>query len=240
MINRMDPVFRFKQFSVRHDRCIMKVGTDGVLLGAYAGVDKAEKILDIGIGSGVIAMMLAQRSNAMVEGVEVDASSAVQAKQNAASCPWGNRIHITHASFQQYHTQHGSEFDVAVCNPPYFPDHLKSKDDNRNLARHTVNLNHYELTQGVKQVLKPNGSWWLILPYSATQRFLEIAHKEGFFLNHELIVIPKAGKKPNRKIISLGKRESQSFICRALTIRNEDDSYTEDYKKLTRSFYLAF
>jgi tRNA1Val (adenine37-N6)-methyltransferase len=235
----MDPVFRFKQFSIRHDHCIMKVGTDGVLLGAYAGVINSEKILDIGTGSGLIAIMLAQRSNAMVEGIEIDGPSARQAMQNAASCLWHDRIMITHTSFQGYYQHHRNEFDIVVCNPPFFPDHLKSKNENRNLARHSVSLNFSELAHGIRLVMKPAGACWLILPCSETGRFLETARNEGLFLIHELNIFPKEGKMPHRKIISLGSENIQPPTVASLIIRNSDDHYTGEYKKLTRSFYLA-
>jgi tRNA1Val (adenine37-N6)-methyltransferase len=236
----MNPVFRFKQFSIKHDRCAMKVGTDGVLLGALTDVHHASSILDIGTGSGVIAIMLAQRCGAKIEGIEVDEASAVQARQNAASSPWHERITIKHKSFQEYFPNNHKRFDVVVCNPPFFPAHLKSPDHSRNVVRHDVSLNYPELITGVRQVMKPSGKWWLILPFTETARFLTIAKDEGFYLIHEHIIFPKAGKRPHRKIISLITENPGPSARSILTIRSTDNNYTEEYKKLTRPYYIAF
>jgi tRNA1Val (adenine37-N6)-methyltransferase len=234
----MNPVFRFRQFSINHDRCSMKVGTDGVLLGAYTDVSNATEILDIGTGSGVIAIMLAQRCNARITGVELDEPSAGQAVQNAAACPWHDRVAIVHTRFQDYYPLHGGEYDLVVCNPPFFPLHLKSPDHARNLARHSIGLDHDELIKGARDVLKPSGAWWLILPYSEADRFQETAKAEGFHLLHEMIIIPKTGKKAHRKILSLGVENMMKATRSTLTIRNTDDSYTEEYIDLARDFYL--
>jgi tRNA1Val (adenine37-N6)-methyltransferase len=235
----MNPLFRFRQFAVRHDLCAMKVGTDGVLLGACAEVQDASAILDVGTGSGVIAIMLAQRCHAVIEGVEIDEASARQAAGNAASCPWHDRINIVQSSFQEYSSLNPCRFDVVVCNSPFFTAHLKSPDEARNLVRHAVSLDYRELAGGVRKVLRPSGKWWLILPVSETERFLAIAGEEGFRVNHTRVIFPKEGKQPHRMILSMGAYVPEAVTRRELTIRNAEGEFSEEYKKLTGDFYLA-
>src|SRR5574344_2567439 len=126
--------FRFKQFSVFQERCAMKVGTDGVLLGAWAKVDAANRILDIGTGTGLVALMLAQRSTAMITAVEIDEEAAIQAEENFCQSPWANRFEVVNSDITSYETD--ALFDVIVSNPPYFVDSLQCPDGQRSLARH--------------------------------------------------------------------------------------------------------
>jgi len=216
----------------------MKVGTDAVLLGAYADVLQATRILDIGTGCGVIAIMLAQRSAAIIEGVEIDEASAEQAGYNVSLCPWPGRITITHASFQDHCLKHHGSFDLVISNPPFFSNSLKSPGQNRNLARHTKG--YEELVRCAKQALSPSGKWWLILPFNESDKFIVNARQEGFHLHHRLDIFPKAGKKAHRNILSLGREEQAPFSTASLTIRDQDGSFTEEYKKLTCEFYLNF
>jgi tRNA1Val (adenine37-N6)-methyltransferase len=236
----MNPVFHFKHFSIHHDQSIMKVGTDGVLIGAYADVSNAANILDIGTGSGLIAIMLAQRCNARINGIEIDINSAEQARQNALQSPWADRVKIHHLSFQNYFPTVRSFFDCVVCNPPFFENQLRSPDANKNLVRHNVKLTFSELIHGGKEVLMPNGKFWIILPSDVTERFFEVAKKEGFSLVHQLEIFPKTGKKANRHIISLSLKDNFPVSHRSLTIRDKEGNFTDEYKKLTRDFYLDF
>jgi tRNA1Val (adenine37-N6)-methyltransferase len=236
----MNNVFHFKHFSIHHGRTIMKVGTDGVLLGAYVDVTNVKNILDIGTGSGLIAIMFAQRCNAKITGIEIDKNSAEEAKENISQCPWHDRILIRNISFQEFILENAEMFDLIVCNPPFFSGHLRSPDENRNLVRHNIQLNYNELLKGAKQLLSPEGIFWLIIPCSETAGFIEIAGSEGFHLIHQLNVIPKEGKKAHRNIIAIGKKNNESFSRAELTIRNHDDSFTNEYKNLTGSFYLNF
>jgi tRNA1Val (adenine37-N6)-methyltransferase len=236
----MNSVFNFRQFSIHHDQCAMKVGTDAVLLGAYARVQQAKSALDIGTGSGVIAIMIAQRCDAIIDAVESHEPSALQATLNAASCPWSTRVRIIQSRFQDFWHKSNNKYDLIICNPPFFPDHLRSPDHARNLTRHNVDLSFNELINGAYQLLQPEGDWWLILPHSESDKFLNIAAIQGFSLKHELLIHPKAGKKPHRRIIGLGLEKKKPVSRASLTIRNTDESFTNEYIATTRDFYISF
>ena len=138
--------FRFKQFSVNHDRCAMKVGTDAVLLGSISGSGNPKSILEIGVGTGVVSLMLAQRfPEARITGVEIDREAWEQASENARQSPWKDRIDFVHMSFQDFCLKQGQKYDLIVSNPPFFPNHLKSPDPKRNLALHNDTLSFGEL-----------------------------------------------------------------------------------------------
>lgn len=150
------PFFQFKQFTVWHDKCAMKVGTDGVLLGAWTPVESSARILDIGTGTGLVALMLAQRCSASVIALEIDETAAQQAAENITRSPWGNRIEVVCQDFRLYSNKNNSlKYDTIVSNPPYFTDSLKCPDSQRNTARHNDNLSYEELLKGVSNLLSP-------------------------------------------------------------------------------------
>ena len=152
-----NPYFQFKQFTVWHDQCAMKVGTDGVLLGAWASVERARRILDIGTGTGLVALMLAQRSllDAKIVALEIDEAAAGQARENVARSPWQERIEVVQADFKKYRSS--DKFDVIVSNPPYFVDSLECPDRQRAAARHNDSLTYEELLEGVNRLLAADG-----------------------------------------------------------------------------------
>ena len=138
-----NPYFQFKQFTVRHDKCAMKVGTDGVLLGAWAPVQDVKRILDVGAGSGLISLQLAQRNpEAVITSVEIDPAAAAQAQENIQSSPWSNRMEVVCCDFRKYHPE--DKFDLIVSNPPYFVDALRCPDNQRCMARHTSEHSRYD------------------------------------------------------------------------------------------------
>ena len=149
------PFFQFKQFTVWHDKCAMKVGTDGVLLGAWTPVESSARILDIGTGTGLVALMLAQRCSASVIALEIDGKAAQQAAENITRSPWGSRIEVVCQDFRLYSNKNNSlKYDTIVSNPPYFTDSLKCPDSQRNTARHNDNLSYEELLKGVSNLFR--------------------------------------------------------------------------------------
>ena len=167
-------MFRFKQFAVRQDRCPMKVGTDGVLLGAWAEVRPGDRrMLDVGTGTGLIALMLAQRSAARITAVDVDAECATQAAENFAASPWADRLDAVAVAVQRYDPV--ERFDLIVSNPPYYVDSLLSPDEGRNTARHAAGLPFGELAAAVVRLLAPGGRFALVLPPVEMQRFRSAA-----------------------------------------------------------------
>lgn len=230
--------FRFKQFSIEDDQSSMKVGTDAVLLGAWTNPNQAQRILDIGCGSAVISIMIAQKTNALITGIEIDKESAEQASQNCRSSKWSDRLNIIHSSFQSYCLS-PQKFDLIVSNPPFFNNSLKSPNQSKTNSKHTVLLSFQELLMGTKRLLQEDGVANFILPYSELEFFKTLATIEGLFINRILLIKPKPNKEINRCILSLQHSPSK-LVEDLLCIRNSDSSYSDDYKFLTSKFYLNF
>lgn len=232
------PFFQFKQFTVWHDKCAMKVGTDGVLLGAWTLVESSARILDIGTGTGLVALMLAQRCSASVIALEIDGKAAQQAAENITRSPWGSRIEVVCQDFRLYSNKNNSlKYDTIVSNPPYFTDSLKCPDSQRNTARHNDNLSYEELLKGVSNLLSPNGTFTVVIPMDASDSFKDIASSQGLYPSRQLLVITKPGAPPKRTLISF------TFIkqdCKEEKLLTEVSRhrYSDEYIKLTREFYL--
>ena len=230
--------FRFKQFSIEDDQSSMKVGTDAVLLGAWTNPAQARSILDIGCGSALISIMLAQKTNALINGIEIDKESAEQASQNCLKSKWSDRLNIVHSSFQSFCLK-PQKFDLIVSNPPFFNNSLKSPKLSKTNSKHTVLLSFQELLMGTKRLLTDDGLANFILPYSELDFFKTTATIEGLYINRTLLIKPKPNKEINRCILSLQHSPSK-LIEDLLCIRNSDSSYSDDYKALTSEFYLNF
>jgi tRNA1Val (adenine37-N6)-methyltransferase len=232
--------FYFKQFKVEDGNSTMKVGTDAVLLGATSVVNEAATILEIGTGSGVIALMLAQRSKAMIDAIEIDEHSVEQANNNIHKSPWYDRISIIHKSLQDYSRETVKKYDLIVSNPPYFSRSLKSPKEKRNLSRHDESLNFEELISSASQLIMPGGSMWVILPVKQSIEFLEIALSYHFHLHYRLNIFPKENQCAQRSILHLSSSDNHVFKEDKLFIRNIDNDYSAEYKRLTGEFYLDF
>ncbi len=231
--------FQFKQFSVNDDRSSMKVGTDAVLLGAWANYEKATKILDIGSGSGLISLMAAQRFyKAKITAIDIHGASIVQAKENFGISPWAERLNAIHTSLQELAERSEDKYDLILSNPPFFSDSLLPPDPSKKIAKHTENLSFTELCKGVSKLLDPSGRFYLILPYLAMGLFEAEAKKCGLNKGKELRIIPKAGKKINRSISEWSQLQLSPCI-NELTIRKNQSEYSKEYIKLTEAFYLA-
>lgn len=230
-----NPYFSFKQFTVYHDRCAMKVGTDGVLLGAWADVASARNILDIGTGSGLIALMMAQRSNARIKAIDIDMNAVEQARGNVAASPWKDRIEVEWQDI--CHFTSDFLFDVIVSNPPYFINSLKCPDGQRNTARHTDNLDFENLIISVGRLLHPKGTFFVIIPTDGKELFLTAATRYGFYLSHQTLVHTKPGAEPKRVLLAL-KFSVEKCATDDLNIELSRHVYSEEYIALTKDFYL--
>ncbi len=236
-------MFRFKQFTIQQDRCAMKVGTDGVLLGAWAGIGGAQKVLDIGTGTGLIALMCAQRNNkTSIDAIEIDKDAYEQALDNVRRSPWEKRIQVYATSLQDYQKRFSKPvYDHIISNPPYFQKSFKSLLFNRNQARHTDSLSYEELLKGVAQLLLPTGVFSVILPVDSMDSFLQMA-KQDFNLHCQKCTLVKGSpnKPPKRVLMSLSYG-AQPFYMQELYIGDgRKHPYTVAYKELTKDFYLAF
>ena len=231
-------VFRFKQFEVQQQRSAMKVGTDGVLIGAWASVRPADRaVLDIGTGTGLIALMLAQRNTeAKVVGVEIDAESAAQARENVEQSPWSERIEIAECAVQEFATE--QKFDLIVSNPPFFVDSLKCPDESRSKARHTDTLSFADLMRAVTRLLAPDGRFAVIVPAEAA---MSVVAAGNLHLVRRCDVRTKPKGQPKRVMLEFSPRFEGAALREELTIGDgTNGGYSAEYKALTRDFYLKF
>jgi tRNA1Val (adenine37-N6)-methyltransferase len=231
--------FDFKQFTIKQENCAMKVGTDGVLLGAWTNPEDTVNILDVGTGTGLIAIMLAQKSKAQVDAIEIDGNAYNQALVNVGHCPWNQRIRIIHTSFQDFCKHKDKRYDLIVTNPPFFSNSLKAAHEGRNLARHNEMLPPGELLSGVDQLLMPSGRFCLILPKVDSQTFIIEAAMYNLYCMRKTNIKPLCSKKIYRVLMELA-HQRYHMIEDDLVIQNELGDYSEEYKLLTRDFYLNF
>ncbi|MDR1678521.1 MAG: methyltransferase [Prevotellaceae bacterium] len=233
-------MFRFKQFSIQQDRCAMKVGTDGVLLGAWADCRNARRILDIGTGTGLIALMLAQRCPAVIDAVEIDKNAAEQALENVQRSPWAERVRIINASFQDFCKTATTRYDLVVSNPPYFHRSLKSPTIERSFARHSDTLPFDEIIEGSKKLLSEKGKLTVILPLIESVAFTEKALSAGFFCGKKCLLTPRPGAETKRVLLSFGKENQACQHSELLIETATRHCYSEQYRELTKDFYLGF
>ena len=217
----------------------MKIGTDGILLGAWANCQNCTSILDIGTGTGVIALMMAQRSeNAIIDAIEIDENAIKDASMNFNNSTWSNRLNLIHHDVTSYRT--AKNYDLIVCNPPFFNNSLKPHDNARALARHNDKLNITEIAKFSTQKISNKGRVCLILPISSLEEVKLIFAKFNLELIRICYIKPKPHKQPHRILLEFGKQK-QSLQKETITIENEGrHNYTEDYKNLTREFYTIF
>ncbi len=231
-------VFRFKQFAVEQHQTAMKVGTDGVLLGAWAGIGRApQQILDIGAGTGVIALMSAQRFPlAKVLAIEVDALAAEEAAANFSASPWKDRLQCL--CFDVRHFTATMAFDIIISNPPYFENGWPVEDVGRKLARDASALSLEELSGKVTELLSTDGAFYCILPPNEHAILCRYAQASGLWLHTYTEVITKSGKPVKRVLSEWRKTAKGAPVQSTLVLFDEKGEATEDYRKLTADFYL--
>lgn len=237
-------VFRFKQFELKQDKCAMKIGTDGVLLGAWANIAQASSILDIGTGTGVLALMAAQRNpKASIHGVEINPDAQEQAQENFAQSPWKERLQLFPLSIQDYCSHYPTKsYDSLLCNPPYYPaaHHTPIQQKARSQARSTVSLDFFTLLKHAKALLSPTGNFSLILPQKEGQHFLDMASSTGWWIAQEVAVVPRAGKESNRVLLEL-KKQPCTKVSSTLVLRpqqTDGKQYTPIFEELHQDFLL--
>ena len=232
--------FVFKQFTILQDRCAMKVGTDAVLLGSWVITSDAKKILDIGTGTGIIALMLAQKSDAIIDAIDIDTNSFIQAEQNVSNSHWKERIHIHHISLQQFATSCKFKYDLIVSNPPYFVDSSKASEESRTNARHTDQLPFDDLLNGVLNLLNSTGKFYVILPTKESQVFREMAEKQNLFLTKLTRVITRTDKPEKRLLMKFEFNQHEVEEDSIIIEKEGRHCYTDEYTELTKDYYLGF
>ena len=234
-----NPYFQFKQFTVWHNRCAMKVGTDGVLLGAWAEVKNAYKILDIGTGSGLIALMAAQRTTeAQIDAIDIDETAVAQARENVLASPWKERINLFHSFLQTYAIQCTTRYDAIISNPPYFQKSLTSPDHKRTLARHNDTLSSVSLLENSRKLLSDYGILHLILPVEEGEELILQAKQLSLFCVRKTSVHPRADKPAKRLLISLQRHYSPCLETSFAIETTERHVYTDEYIRMTDAFYI--
>jgi len=230
--------FRFKQFTVLQERSAFRVGTDGVLLGACAEIHGSERVLDIGTGTGLIALMLAQRSDAEIVAIEPHYDSFLEASKNAGNSKWKERISVENCGLRSYYP--GNGFDLIVTNPPYFIGSLKNPDPVKSGTRHNISLTHTDILEGSIRLLNEEGTLQLILPYSEGNIFIAEAAGYGLYCSSILKIKPVPSGKIIRLILSFSRKRTkpaEKFLVIETGTRHD---YTQDYMNLTRDFYPGF
>ena len=231
-----EKVFRFKQFAVLNDRTAMKVGTDGVLLGAWCPVEGATHVLDVGTGCGVIALMMAQRNaKAVIDAIDIDAGAINEASVNFANSPWGDRLTAIEADFNDM--DDAPAYDLIVSNPPYFTDSLLPPDAARTLARHSRSLTYRQLIDGAARLLNDEGTLALISPCDAEGEIIEASTFASLPVRRLTRVIPVEDAPAKRTLWLLSRREVP-YLEGTLTIAHHDGTFTSEYVSLTGAFYL--
>ena len=238
----MSQPFRFKQFEIHQDKTAMKVGTDGVLLGAWCSLsDEPESILDVGSGTGLIALMMAQRSDAeTIDAVELDENAYEQTVENFERSDWGDRLFCYHSSFQEFAhemTEEGEEYDLIISNPPFYTDTFETEDEARNKARFTSSLSFEDLIHGANQLLSPSGRFATVIPFKEEQTFVNLARESNWFVARVCRVKGTETSEIKRSLLEFSLQENEP-IEEELVIEISRHNYTEKYKELTRDFYL--
>ncbi|MCR9017119.1 tRNA1(Val) (adenine(37)-N6)-methyltransferase [Aquiflexum gelatinilyticum] len=232
--------FRFKQFSVNHDRCAMKVGTDAVLLGSISGSGNPKSILEIGVGTGVVSLMLAQRfPEARITGVEIDKEAWEQASENARQSPWKDRIEFKHISFQDFCENQAQKYDLIVSNPPFFPNHLKSLDPKRNLALHNDTLSFGELVSGVISLFHPFSEFWAILPPVQMEELEKLMVSKGLRIHTRTFIKDNPAKNILRVILGFSFL-NHAMYSKDISIKDKNGNYSKDYSELLKEFLIVF
>lgn len=235
-------VFKFKEFVVKQDKTAMKIGTDAVLLGSWCSLlHYPNTVLDIGSGTGVLALMIAQRSNATtIDAVELDENAYEQTVENFEKSDWGDRLFCYNASFQNFATEMQEDnetYELIISNPPFYTDDFKSENTARNTARFTSSLSFDELLNGVSKLLSKNGKFSTIIPFKEQEKFIKIATKNKLFINRICTVKGNPTSEIKRNLIELSFEKTE-IKKEDLIIELKRHQYTQEYINLTKEFYL--
>ncbi len=236
--------FQFKQFTINQANSAMKVSTDGVLLGAWVNISEFEEtsgvsLLDVGTGTGLIALMLAQKSEkSQIKAIELDAEACKDAVNNFEKSPWSNRLSLIKGNFIRMNL--GTEkFDHIVCNPPYFTNSLKAKNGLRNLARHDDDLPVSDFLYTAEKILKQAGTLNLILPYARFEEVTAMSAKIGFSLNRKTTVATRVGEAPKRVLAEWARLKKPLELSEISIYLKDRNQYTEEFINLTKNYYLS-
>ncbi|WP_395056878.1 tRNA1(Val) (adenine(37)-N6)-methyltransferase [Flavobacterium sp.] len=233
-------MFSFKQFSVQQDKTAMKVGTDGVLLGAWTPINhNPNSILHIGAGTGIIALMLAQRTSAQqIDALEIDEDAYEQATDNFESSPWSDRLFCYHAGLDEFIEEPEDEYDLIVCNPPFYTEDYKTDSEQRDLARFSDAMPFEEIIEAADLLLSENGIFSVIIPYKEEGKFIALANAFELYPVKTTLVKGTPTSEIKRSLLAFSRTKQGDFLIDELIIETARHIYTEDYIALTKDFYL--
>lgn len=232
--------FEFKKFIIYQDKAAFKVTTDACILGAYVNTSIAFSICDIGTGTGILALMLAQKfQDSSIDAVELDDLSAIQARENVNASPWSDRIRVFNESIQDFSSHNGRKYNLIVCNPPFYEDHLKSKNTQNNLTRHNSKLSIKELAECINILLKDNGIFYTIMPPVSFHKLQQ--ELTGFDIGlFDKLDIQSRQEKPLYCMIGGFSREPAKMRENTLIISGDNGEYSEYFVNLLKDYYLVF
>jgi tRNA1Val (adenine37-N6)-methyltransferase len=230
--------FKFKQFTIQQDKCAMKIGTDAVLLGAWTSLENNPfSILDIGAGTGILGLMLAQRSTSeIIDAIEIDEDAYEQCVDNFEASPWGDRLFCYHASLEEFIEEIEDQYDLIICNPPYYSEDYKTENKSRDLARFQDAMPFEHLIDSASQLLSENGLFSVVVPFKEEALFISLAAKYKLFPKRILHVKGNPTSEIKRSLIEFSFSES-NIATEELIIETERHQYTQDYINLTKDFY---
>ena len=233
-------MFSFKQFQIQQDRCAMKIGTDGVLLGSWAPISNNPfSVLDIGTGTGIIALMLAQRSHAeQIDALEIDEDAYEQATDNFENSPWNDRLFCFHAGLDEFVEEPEDEYDIIVSNPPFYSEDYKSSNEQRDLARFQDALPFEDLIEAAALLLSENGIFSVIIPYKEEENFIALAQELELYPYKITRVKGTPNSEIKRSLLAFSRHENSDFQTDELIIETARHQYTAEYIELTKDFYL--
>ena len=230
--------FQFKEFAIDQGNASQKITTEAMILGAYANFEGCHTILDIGCGTGLLSLMLAQRYPfTSIVGIDIDSENAALSKSNFARSPWPSRLQFIHGDIRNFASRSAHRFDGIICNPPFYQDQLKSPDSRRNVAAHSEMLTMEELAHCITQLLSESGKAWVLYPTPKVSYCTEVFQQNGLEFSEEVTVRSKRGSQALRSILCFSELKTQ-FISKDTAIKDEKGIYTEDFRVLLLEFYL--
>jgi tRNA1Val (adenine37-N6)-methyltransferase len=233
-------MFNFKRFTVKQERAAMKVCTDSCLFAALVSVENKQQILDIGCGTGLLSLMLAQKKQALkITAIEINAEAVLDASENIQDSPFSDQISLVHQSVQDFSKKSEEKFDLIVCNPPFYQNNLKSDKSSKNIAHHADELTFNDLAHCLNQLLTPDGSAWLILPPFEMNSFLKLSLENGFFPKRKYLVKHSENKPVFREIVELQRIKTERVEISTINIY-ENHQYSLIFVELLRDYYLIF
>lgn len=232
--------FQFKEFSIEQEFTAAKVGLDGVLLGAWTDAANFKRILDIGTGTGLLALMMAQKSDGLIDAIEINEPAYREAKWNIGESKWNSRIHLFHNSFQEFADTINQKYDLIICNPPFHKEDSRSGNKERDVARSSSSLELNQLLSLSKKIMHANSRMSFIYPYSRMNEIKESCREFQIYLSRVCYVKSKPEKIIHRVLVELSLQKKSLFESQIIIENEEHLDYTEEFRELTRDFYLGF